>query len=249
MEILPLPALSDNYIWRVAWAGNAVIVDPGEAAPVLAHLRDSGLRLTAILITHRHRDHVGGLEELLGLGVPVYGPGVVPGVDHLLHDGQRFEVPGLGLDAEVIAVPGHLNEHIAYRLGEHCFCGDVLFSAGCGRVFEGEPVTLFHSLRKLAALPLDTLLYPGHEYTLKNLEFAAHVEPDNEAIPTCREDAVALRASGRPSLPTTVGRELEINPFLRCTPTLLDSVERRTGQRPRTEEELFVALRAWKNVF
>lgn len=248
MEIVPLAALKDNYIWRLAVAGNAVIIDPGAAAPVLQHLHDRQLRLSAILITHRHADHTAGLAEVVAAtGAPVFGPGVIAGVSHPLVDGQRFAVPGLGVDAEVMAVPGHLHEHIAYRIGEHCFCGDTLFSAGCGRVFEGDPRTLFRSLQKLAALPLDTLLYPGHEYTLNNLAFAALVEPDNGELPRARQRAEALIQQGLATLPTTVQHELGINPFLRFNTSLLQSVQHHRGQRPQDEEELFLALRAWKN--
>lgn len=248
MEIVPIPALKDNYIWRLACAGNAVVVDPGATAPVLLHLHAHKLVLRAILVTHRHADHTAGVAELAAAtGAPIFGPGVIPGINHPVEDGQHFKVPGLGMDAEVIAVPGHLHEHIAYRIGEHCFCGDTLFSGGCGRVFEGDPLTLFHSLKKLAALPLDTLLYPGHEYTLPNLDWAARLEPDNEELQRYYSEVAVLRKDQRTTLPTTVQLELAINPFLRYTAALREAVERRSGRLPQSEEELFVALREWKN--
>lgn len=250
LDIRAIPALRDNYIWRLACAGNAVVIDPGEAAPVLRHLREQSLELTAILLTHRHMDHIGGVAELVAAtGVPVLGPAVMPLVSHGVAEGDHPIVPGLMLEARIMALPGHLHEHIAWRIGHHCFCGDVLFSAGCGRVFEGSPRQLYHSLRRLAALPADTLFYPAHEYTQRNLQFAALVEPDNVDLPAFAEDVQRRLQTSGCSLPTTLQGEMRINPFLRNTPALYDTVQQHSGHRPANEEELFIALRRWRTQF
>lgn len=249
MQILPIPALADNYIWRMATNGNAVVVDPGEAKPVLDHLAREQLNLTAILITHRHADHVAGVAELARNGCPVFGPKVIACVTHPVSDGQQFTVPGLNIEAKVTALPGHVNEHIVYAFGQHWFTGDIMFSAGCGRVFDGAPGALFDSLQFLASLPPETIIYPTHEFTLSNINFALHVEPDNQELRTYQQQVQKIRQAGLPSLPTTVGQQLKINPFLRDTPTLRAAVTQHTGHTPESHKALFVALREWKNHF
>lgn len=249
MQILPIPALADNYIWRMASNGNAVVIDPGEAKPVLEHLAREQLNLTAILITHRHGDHTAGVAELARNGCPVFGPKVIACVTHPVSDGQQFMVPGLNVEAKVIALPGHVNEHIAYVIGHHWFSGDVMFSAGCGRVYDGDPEALFDSLQVLAALPPDTIIYPTHEYTLSNLAFALHLEPDNQDLKAYQIQVQQLRQAGLPSVPITVGQQLKINPFLRDTPSIRAAVIQRTGHTPENHKALFVALREWKNHF
>lgn len=250
IEIRAIPALRDNYIWRLAHAGNAVVIDPGEAEPVLQHLSRQGLDLKAILLTHRHNDHIGGVARLVEqTGVPVLGPAAISCVTCPVADGEQVEIPGLPARARILHVPGHLNEHIAWLFDGHCFSGDILFSAGCGRVFEGDPRWLYESLQKLRALPPGTLFYPTHEYTLLNLRFAAHVEPDNPALPAFRQQVEQRLREYGCSLPTTMEQELQVNPFLRFNDSLCAAVERHSGERPATPEQLFVALRQWRNQF
>lgn len=249
MQIQPIPALADNYIWRIASKGNAVLVDPGEAAPALAHLAQEKLKLTAILITHRHGDHIAGVPELAQNGCPIYGPKEIACVTHPVQDEDRFIPAGLEEEARVTALPGHVDELIAYQINEHCFSSDILFSAGCGRVFDGDPNALFHSLQKLMTLPENTLFYGTHEYTLSNLRFAEFLEPDNLDIQTYRDRVIALRAQGIPTLPIQKELELRVNPFLRDNSTLRQKAAAYIGHSINDHESLFVALREWKNHF
>ena len=235
----------------------AIIVDPGDAAPVLAALDDQGLTMAGILVTHHHPDHVGGLAALRPrLQGPVFGPARedIPTPFEPLQDGAVVSL--LGLDFEVMAVPGHTSGHIAYfhaSAGEVeppvLFCGDTLFSAGCGRLFEGTPAQMHQSLARLAALPADTRVCCAHEYTESNLRFAAAVEPDNadiaEAIVTCR----ALRAQGLPTLPSTILRERAINPFMRCDVAAVVGSAVQHGAADRSGAAVLGALREWKNNF
>lgn len=255
ISIIPLPALNDNYIWLLRNEhGQAAVVDPGEAEPVLNALGAHALDLAAILITHHHWDHTGGIPALLAhRPVPVYGPAgersPITGLSHALDDGDRIEV--LGETFSAITIPGHTLGHIAYySTAGTLFSGDTLFSAGCGRVFEGQPAQMLASLSRLAALPASTRVYCGHEYTLSNLEFARAVEPDNDDIAAYRERARDARNQGKPTLPSTLALELRVNPFLRChEPTVAEAAARHAGRALPTTAEVFAAVRSWKDHF
>lgn len=252
LRIEPIPAFSDNYLWLLARAGRAAVVDPGDAAPVAAALAARGLRLTAILVTHHHGDHVGGVTALAAPGVPVYGPAgeTIPGRTQALAEGDRISV--LGEEFAVLDVPGHTRGHIAYYaagLGA-LFCGDTLFAAGCGRLFEGTPAQMVESLAKLVALPPTTRVYCAHEYTLANLRFARTVEPDNAALAARSERCAAQRAAGVPTVPSTLAEELATNPFLRCAlPAVRAAAESVQAGAAASTVATFAALRAWKNRF
>lgn len=262
LSILTLPAFQDNYLWLIHDGVHAAVVDTGDAGPVRAALARHGLRLTAILLTHHHADHIGGVPDLLAeWPVPVFGPRS-DGIDLVsapLGEGDRIEVPGLALALDVLDVPGHTLGHIAYvRRREDAgagagwlFCGDTLFGAGCGRLFEGTPRQMQESLAKLAALPDDTLVYCAHEYTLSNLRFALAVEPDNARLTARMEADGARRAAGAPTIPSTIGIEKATNPFLRAgAPRIVRSlVEAGRLAWDAAPVEAFAALRAWKNTF
>lgn len=252
-EIVPLPAFEDNYIWAVHHGDAVAVVDPGDAAPVLAFLERSGARLCTILVTHHHGDHTGGIADLTArFPVPVFGPADedIAGVDHPVQDGERIELAELGIDFEVIGVPGHTRGHVAYYRRGVLFCGDTLFGAGCGRLFEGTPQTMQASLARIAALPADTRIYCAHEYTMANLRFAAAVEPGSVAVQRRMERTAALRAEGRPSLPSTLAVELDTNPFLRWqAPEVLAAARGRLGREPQGPAEVFAAIREWRNRF
>ncbi len=257
-EILALHAFDDNYIWLLRADGQVAVVDPGDAAPVLLHLDASGDRLCAILATHHHGDHVGGVAELLArFPVPVFGPASenIPGVTHPLSGGEHIEVPGIGVGLDVIAVPGHTRGHIAYygpTIGADgaLFCGDTLFGAGCGRLFEGTPAQMQASLSRIAGLPAPTLVYCAHEYTQGNLRFAAAVEPGSIAVQRRCKEVARERAAGRATVPTRIGIELETNPFLRWdAPAVRAAAAGRLGHAPADAVETFTVIREWKNRF
>lgn len=251
--ITAIPAFQDNYLWLLQERGGAVVVDPGDAQPVLQALRSQGLDLTAILITHHHADHTGGIDELLRVyDVPVYGPRAesakIRGLTHLLDDGDRVTV--LGTDFEVLSVPGHTLGHIAYFSRDILLCGDTLFSAGCGRLFEGTPAQMHDSLTRLASLPGDSSVYCTHEYTLSNLAFARAVEPHNADIAAHIERVRSLRAQGLSSLPSTLALERCINPFLRCdVPAVIEAANHRAGTTLSQTGSVFAVLRKWKDEF
>ena len=255
--IIPIPALSDNYIWLVREGRNAAIVDPGDAGPVLACLEREGLALTAVLVTHHHWDHVNGIAGLLErFPVPVYGPAreAIPGRTHALGDGDTFVVPGIGLPLAVLDVPGHTAGQIAYAGTNDgqpmTFTGDTLFACGCGRIFEGTPAQMAESLAKLAALSADTLVYCGHEYTLANLRFALAVEPGSAALRERQVREQAKRDRGEPTVPSTMAEERATNPFLRAgEPGVFAAVEAHAGRRLADAVDAFATLREWKNAF
>ena len=253
VNVTAIPAFSDNYIWLLSTGGaECAVVDPGDAEPVLRALRRDGLDLASILLTHHHADHIGGVGRLTAAsGAPVFGPHDprIPGQDRSLREGETLELPGLGLIFEVIEVPGHTSTHIAFH-GHGClFCGDTLFSVGCGRLFEGTPEQMQASLDKLAALPAGTRVYCGHEYTLANCDFALEVEPDNKALRARASAAEAARAAGRITLPSELGEELAVNPFLRSREPSVVGAARRRNPRAQPGASTLAEIRAWKDAF
>jgi hydroxyacylglutathione hydrolase len=262
LSVLTVPAFKDNYLWLVHDGVNAAAIDPGDSGPILAALAAHRLTLTAILLTHHHADHIGGVPQLLRHSpVPVFGPrnDHIAVVTEPLGEGDRVEVPGLALTLRVLDVPGHTLGHIAYVLdspgdvpGEPwLFCGDTLFAGGCGRIFEGTPAQMADSLGKLAALPEATKVYCAHEYTLANLRFASAVEPGNRQLRARVETDSARRAAGEPTVPSTIGIEQATNPFLRYRqPEIVGSLvaahKLDAGAAPLAA---FAALREWKNNF
>ncbi len=244
-HIVPIPAFNDNYIWTLSQQNQAVVVDPGEAAPVLAYLRNQGLTLNALLITHHHADHIGGVAELLSHypNCPVYGPASITLVTHPISEPNQ--VATIVGSFDVLDIPGHTADHLGFIWADstdrrHVFCGDTLFSAGCGRVFTGTYAQMYASLNKLKALPDDTLFYPAHEYTRSNLHFAQRVDPDNPDVAA----ALAYCDQHPVSLPTTLAKERLINPFLR---THSAHIATTIGQAGATEFAIFQSLRELKN--
>jgi hydroxyacylglutathione hydrolase len=261
MRVLPVPCLRDNYAYLVEGErpGEAVVVDPSEAPPVEAALAREGLRLVGVWATHHHADHVGGIADLVRAfpGVPVVAfegdRQRIAGATSLVADGARFEAIGLGV--QVLHIPGHTLGAIAYVVSAgagttHVFTGDTLFGAGCGRLFEGTPAQMLHSLaRVLGALPKDALVYCGHEYTEANLRFAAHVDPTNPAVAERRRRVAEARAAGRPSVPSTLGEEWATNPFLRAHEPALRTFVGAADDPSVDEVEVFARLRRAKDAF
>lgn len=254
LRIEPIPAFEDNYVWLLHRGGrDAAVVDPGDATPVLEAFEARGLALTGILLTHHHWDHAGGVPELLERwpDAPVHGP-----EDRRLGDwnrpcreGDTVELPTLGLAFSVLDVPAHTRSHIAFHGHGVLFSGDTLFSVGCGRLFEGSAADMQNALDKLGALPPDTRVYCGHEYTLDNCRFALAVEPDNAALAARAEEARRLRSTGAMTLPARLGDELAVNPFLRCreAPVVAAARGRRDGVEPGAET--LAVIRDWKDRF
>lgn len=252
IEIVPLPAFSDNYLWLIHSGKYALIVDPGDADVVESALNALDLQLDAILLTHHHADHTGGAASLQQhWRCPVYAP------DHdreaykalqamCVKPGDHLAFPHFpGLTCEVFGLPGHTLDHIAYYIDHrHLFSGDVLFGAGCGRLFEGTPAQMFTSLQTIAALPEDTLIYPAHEYTADNIAFAQTVDPGNPQLQQRAQETASLRARHLPTLPTTLRLELATNPFLRC-----EQLSRQTEFKHWLAIDVFTELRTRRNVF
>jgi hydroxyacylglutathione hydrolase len=253
LEIVPLPAFTDNYIWTLRQGRHAAVVDPGEAGPVKEYLAREKLELCAILATHHHPDHTGGIAELVKMKkVPVHGPKgePIPELTHPVGQGDMVEIPELAAKFSVLDIPGHTRAHVAYYGLESLFCGDTLFACGCGRVFEGTPEQMLDSLNRLAALPDATRVYCGHEYTLANIRFARAVDPKNTALAERELRVQKLRDAGKPSLPSTLGEERATNPFLRCDePVVVESANKYLGARIGDPVRVFAAIRDWKNRF
>jgi hydroxyacylglutathione hydrolase len=260
LQVWPIPAFDDNYIWCIHDGVSALVVDPGDAGPVLDYLESQSLTLTGILITHHHADHTGGIQDLLAYvatdSLPVYGPVAesIPGRTVALMEGDRVECPAPAIAFAVLEVPGHTLGHIAYFAAADkpmLFCGDTLFASGCGRLFEGTPTQMTSSLGKFAALPPETAVYCTHEYTLSNIRFALAVEPANADLIAWSEKAQALRQSNQPTLPTSIGHELRVNPFMRSDqPAVVEAALRESGAPALpTHAHVLAAIRAWKDRF
>ncbi len=263
LEYVPVPAFEDNYIWVISDGQDAVVVDPGDAAPVDAYLTKRGLRLTAILLTHHHHDHVGGVAKLLVSHsaegeIPVTGPASEK-IDHLtrrVKQGDIVSIASPALEFSVIDVPGHTAGHIAYFQAAdpqgtpHLFCGDTLFASGCGRLFEGTPEQMLNSLDALAALPDATRVHCAHEYTLSNIRFARAADPDNPALAAWQKEAESLRARHRPTIPTTLSHERQANPFLRVdNEKILATLAAQFNRPVHDRLDAFTLMRGWKDKF
>ena len=253
MQIHTVPAFQDNYLWVLSEGSRAAVVDPGDAAPIQRFLSEHGLELCAILATHHHADHIGGVPALVKhWRCPVFGPAHdgISGLDRTLVEADRVEVPGIGVEFSVLDVPGHTAGHIAYVGPDVAFVGDTLFACGCGRLFEGTAAQMTQSLGKLASLPEATRAYCAHEYTLSNIRFAQAVEPGNARLAQRKERESKRRERGEPTVPTTIGEERATNPFLRCTEAeVIASAERHAGRKLATTVEVFSEIREWKNNF
>jgi len=254
INIEPIKAFDDNYIWLMTTNEGSIVVDPGENINLLKVIEKKNIKLDAILVTHHHYDHTGGIEELLTKypNLKVYGPNNnVDLIKSRLVDGELLNV--IGVDFEVIKIPGHTLDHIAYYANINnsplLFCGDTLFAGGCGRVFEGTFDQMYESLMKLKKLPQNTRIYCGHEYTINNLKFAKAVEPDNIDLIARYNDAIDLRKNNIPTLPSTLSIELKTNPFLRCEKNNVQKIISHKFKTGFSEKEIFSALRQWKDNF
>lgn len=259
MYLIPIPAFSDNYLWLLHDGKRALVVDPGDAEPVLRVLAQHALQLESILVTHHHADHTGGVAALRqACGAKVFGPAMenIPAPFTPLHGGATARA--LGLDFQIIDVPGHTAGHIAFY-APSCeidgarkpllFCGDTLFSGGCGRLFEGTAAQMLASLDTLAALPGNAVVCCTHEYTLSNLRFALAVEPDNADLAAYQARCIRLRGQGLPTLPTSIAQERLINPFLRTRQATIIAAARQFDASAHDENTVFAAVRQWKNQF
>lgn len=255
LNVLTVPAFQDNYLWLIHNGKHAVAVDPGDAAPILATLNTHRLSLVAILLTHHHADHVGGVKELTTrFDVPVFGPKneTIPEITNPLAEGDSITIPELDLTLSILDVPGHTRGHIAYFASDQLwlFCGDTLFAGGCGRLFEGTPEQMAASLDKLAALPGDISVYCAHEYTLANLRFAFEIEPDNLELQARMQSEQAKRDQGISTIPSTIDLEKRTNPFLRFRlPSIADRLITTGHVSSREPIAVFAALRQWKNSY
>lgn len=266
VKVRPIPGFSDNYIWMLQQEGSsqAVVVDPGDGSRLMPLLESESIDLVAVLITHQHIDHVGAVASLTERypGLTVYGPkqSVVSNtrfgperpipdlITRPLIDGDRIEIEPLGLSFQVLTVPGHTLDHIAYYGEGMLFCGDILFGCGCGRIMGGSKQQFESSLRKIARLPAETLVYCAHEYTLDNIGFAKWLEPENPDLLRRDDDDMAKQEEGIPTVPASLDLELKTNPFLRYkVPAVRQAAENYIGKKLETDADVFAAIRAWKD--
>ena len=254
INIEPIKAFDDNYIWLMTTNEGSIVIDPGESKNLLKAIEKKNIKLDAILITHHHYDHTGGIEELLMKypNLKVYGPNNnIDLIKSRLRDGELLNI--IGIDFEVIEIPGHTLDHIAYYANINnspiLFCGDTLFAGGCGRVFEGTFDQMYESLMKLKKLPKNTRIYCGHEYTINNLKFAKAVEPNNIDLIKRYDEALDLRKNNIPTLPSTISIELKTNPFLRADENNVQKIISNKFKTGFSEKEIFSALRQWKDNF
>lgn len=258
--ISAIKAFNDNYIWAITNKDNdnLALVDPGDAAVCITYLEENGLKLSAILITHHHRDHVGGIDKLLcyakdkGWVVTVYGPASenIAQLDVKLAEGDTINLPEFACHFNVLDLPGHTLGHIAYYNDDLVFCGDTLFSGGCGRLFEGTPEQMHQSLTKLSNLPPHTLVYCTHEYTQANLAFALAVEPSNSELHNYAEQVAKLRSQDQTTIPSNIALEQQINPFMRCHETSIHlAAQSHSKKEQANDSDVFSVIRAWKDDF
>lgn len=253
IKIEAIPILQDNYVWAIHNGQTAILVDPGTATPILAWLKQRDMTASAILVTHHHNDHVGGIAALMQqFDIPIFGParGAAASLPASAAERQIFD--GFEMSLSVIATPGHTADHVCYVLeaaGDlHLFCGDTLFSCGCGRLFEGTPAQMYASLSRLAQLPASTLVYCAHEYTLENIDFALDVEPDNADLLARQRDSLALRKQGKATVPVELSVELASNPFLRCDLECVAVAAAQHVNQPLSPGvATFAAIRAWRD--
>jgi hydroxyacylglutathione hydrolase len=250
-EVVPVRAFSDNYIWTIRDGSRAAVVDPGDAKPVIDYLEREGLELVAIINTHHHADHVGGNARLLSRWkVPVFGPhdDRIPEVTHRVGDFDRVTLPHFDIALDVMEIPGHTRSHIAFSGDGMLFCGDTLFAAGCGRLFEGTPKQMHESLTRLAQLADATRVYCGHEYTLSNVRFARALEPGNAALLELEQRATRQREQNLPTLPSDIAQEKATNPFVRVSePQIVAAASKYAGKPLHDPVEVLAAIREWKN--
>ncbi len=254
MIIKPLRAFEDNYIWLITLDGieHCAVVDPGDEEPVIAELDKRGLTLAAILVTHKHYDHTGGIDALKKQypHVEVFGPGneSIRQIDHVVEDQQKISIPGMNLDFEVLSIPGHTEGHVGYLGNGVLFCGDTLFAGGCGRVFTGNFEQMSASLERISQLPPETQLYCAHEYTQANVGFGLWVEPQSVLLQQRKQSVEIAVAQARPTVPSSLQEELETNPFLRVEqPNVIAAAERWAGKPLKSNADVFTALRQWKD--
>lgn len=252
ISVFPIPAFTDNYIWCIHNDTDAAIVDPGDAAPVIEFLDKNQLNLKAILITHHHADHIGGLKQLVKESTVVYGPvsNRIPFITQELEDGSKISLPFFNMEFEVMHVPGHTREHIAYFGEGKLFCGDTLFSVGCGRLFEGTPEQMHGVFQRYRALPEETKIYCTHEYTQANLAFAETLTPENAQLQEYKKWVVSQRKAGAPTLPSNISREIKVNPYMRTNEAdMIAAIIEQTGLKPLNDIEAFAAIRRLKDNF
>jgi hydroxyacylglutathione hydrolase len=254
LQVTEIPAFTDNYIWCLHNEKNAWIVDPGDAAPVLQHLQKHQLQLCGVLITHHHPDHTGGLPELISTypDIPVVGPEStrIPFLTQQLGEGDIVRLAEFDCELEVMEVPAHTREHIAFYGPPGLFCGDTLFSAGCGRLFEGTPEQMWQNLRRFAELPETTNVYCAHEYTRANNQFALAICPDDTSFLAHKAHIDELRKHHRPTIPTTIKMEKKVNPFMRVSePGIAAAIAAHSGHSVATEVDVFREMRRWKDAF